>query len=804
MARLAWIVGIFLFFYAESFCQTPTISNIDKQTGTTNTLISITGSNFGTDKNSIKVNLGAAWANVISVTNTLITASVSSGTTFNNVTVTNTATGLSGSYNPFLLSFGGDGFDPSTLTSPGTFAANPGLTEHCLCDFDNNGLVDIVTSTTDVTSNSLSVFRNTSTPAAVSFVKSNLSVSSSTLSVACEDLDGDGKKDLVAAKSGGNGDQLFVLKNTSTAGSITFAASVPFFTEGGFVRKVVIKDLDLDGKPELIASSESENNISIFKNISTVGNINFNFTPIVIPVVGTTGTANLFAEDLNNDGLPEIVANTFLGQLIFLLRNTSTVGNISFSAAISLDIPPGSNQMIATDVNLDGKSDIVSSIYSTGAICVLLNNTIDKATSFTFDNPVTFAVSPGVWGIDAGDADGDGNVDIIAASNDASNTITLLLNNSSGSGLSFARLNIPASQKSKSIKLGDLNNDGKPDISYTGIDNSSLLVLTNKNCVIPAIQGNNSFTICKSTPLQLEVAQGVGLIYQWFKDNSPLAGQTQYFLDVTESGNYKASISESITGCNKESSDTAVKIIDPASPDPQFVITSSGTSICDGDSVLLTIEGDFQEYSWNNGAKTKSIYAKVGGKYIASVKASGGCVATNEITLTVMPSPSISVTASKTVIRKGESVELVASGAMNYLWDADPSINNVAISNPTVTPTTTTTYRVKGQSDNGCLAKAEITIEVEENNLNVNPHKTFSPNGDSYDEFWVIDQIENNPTYKVSIFNRAGQKLFEAQPYTNNWEGIYQGKRLPYGDYYYIIKDPQSGKYKTGSFMLIR
>lgn len=80
----------------------------------------------------------------------------------------------------------------------------------------------------------------------------------------------------------------------------------------------------------------------------------------------------------------------------------------------------------------------------------------------------------------------------------------------------------------------------------------------------------------------------------------------------------------------------------------------------------------------------------------------------------------------------------------------------------------------------------------------------FTPNGDKRNDFFEIQGIntsnDNNlPTAKVTIFNRWGQMLFEANPYQNNWDGYPH----PDGVYYYMI-ELSNGETIKGSITLIR
>jgi gliding motility-associated-like protein len=75
----------------------------------------------------------------------------------------------------------------------------------------------------------------------------------------------------------------------------------------------------------------------------------------------------------------------------------------------------------------------------------------------------------------------------------------------------------------------------------------------------------------------------------------------------------------------------------------------------------------------------------------------------------------------------------------------------------------------------------------------------FSPNKDGINETFIIEGLERYPKHKVMIFNRWGNKVYEASPYLNDWDGTnifgitVGGKELPVGTYFYII-DPGNGE----------
>ncbi|MCH8902856.1 MAG: gliding motility-associated C-terminal domain-containing protein, partial [Bacteroidetes bacterium] len=65
----------------------------------------------------------------------------------------------------------------------------------------------------------------------------------------------------------------------------------------------------------------------------------------------------------------------------------------------------------------------------------------------------------------------------------------------------------------------------------------------------------------------------------------------------------------------------------------------------------------------------------------------------------------------------------------------------------------------------------------------------FSPNGDDYNDHFVILGIENFDKIEVLIFNRWGNKVFTSIDYKNDWDGTNQsGQFLPDATYFYVIK----------------
>jgi gliding motility-associated-like protein len=78
----------------------------------------------------------------------------------------------------------------------------------------------------------------------------------------------------------------------------------------------------------------------------------------------------------------------------------------------------------------------------------------------------------------------------------------------------------------------------------------------------------------------------------------------------------------------------------------------------------------------------------------------------------------------------------------------------------------------------------------------------FSPNNDSINDYYVIENVEKYREHKFSVFNRWGELVFQASPYSNNphdgqdktFVGLCNqplcifGKELPEGVYFYRLE----------------
>ena len=290
--------------------------------------------------------------------------------------------------------FSGQGFVTSKLTAPLSFTSNTPIFDICSCDLNNDGKPDLIGTKFENTATDLIVLQNQSTPGNVSFTKLDkanlpaLNINAPTGNVTCGDLNGDGKPDLVASRSGTTANSIFVLRNTS-AGTPNFASPVELFLDAGhFAREVSIQDLNSDGKPEIIVANSFDNILYVFRNESGSGTLSINPVPVKITMAGVPNSLALEVQDMNGDAKPDIVLTQNQGPNIYVLKNQSSSA-ISFAAPTSFTIPGAFNDINSADFNNDGKLDLVlTSVFNAQAL-VLLNQSTAAAFSFTTNNTLT-------------------------------------------------------------------------------------------------------------------------------------------------------------------------------------------------------------------------------------------------------------------------------------------------------------------------------------------------------------------------------------------------------------------------------
>lgn len=258
-----------------------------------------------------------------------------------------------------------------------------------------------------------------------------------------------------------------------------------------------------------------------------------------------------------------------------------------------------------------------------------------------------------------------------------------------------------------------------------------------------------------------------------------------------------------ITVSNLGCSDTATATV-IVNGLPDATITLSGlTTLCSGDSVQLSVASMPQNtYDWSNGAVTSTIFADTTNNYVVQVTdTTTGCMAWDSVMITVLPRP-IASAGPDTSVSAGSSVVLMGSGGSTYNWIPSVGLDDPTSATPTCTPPYTVTYTLTVMDANGCSDTDAVVVTFEKD-LNLIIANMITANGDGFNDVWNVQNIEYYPVNHVTIYNRNGMEVYEAEGYNNSWNGTYNGEQLPDGTYYYVLEFPDEDVTFNGAITIV-
>ncbi|CAN5565774.1 hypothetical protein BH10ACI2_BH10ACI2_23860 [soil metagenome] len=344
--------------------------------------------------------------------------------------------------------------------------------------------------------------------------ETNVSVGGSPRAITTGDVNNDGFVDILNTQFGGI--EMYLGNGTGT--SWTMQYYVPA-TGIGFLFKTIAKDLNNDGKLDLIISDNRNHSIYIrFGN----GDGTFSETQ------NLTNTGEwIYADDINNDGYTDLVASGDLDHFTYTYfgRPDGTFGpGISYR-----NVPGWDLQLI--DLDHDGYKDLFSASYH---VFIHFN---DGAGGFgpLIETPLEIPAGTNVASGQGADFDGDGILDVAVLTGSGELHVFKGLSLYSFQDTSPIRMTYSV----YSLHVDDLNNDGMPDISFVGYDIRSAYTVINKcgdNRPVAAIAG--SFSSFKGydvsgARINLESVES-GVL-----GASGGTGRNFLFTDLPVNGNYK-------------------------------------------------------------------------------------------------------------------------------------------------------------------------------------------------------------------------------------------------------------------------
>lgn len=222
------------------------------------------------------------------------------------------------------------------------------------------------------------------------------------------------------------------------------------------------------------------------------------------------------------------------------------------------------------------------------------------------------------------------------------------------------------------------------------------------------------------------------------------------------------------------------------------VVTDQEVTKCKSSTSILDAGVPGMLYLWSTGGTTQTITISTSGIYTVDVTspAPENCTSRKKITVIEYKIPEI----DRVVVNETKVVIYLKEEEVYFEYSVD-GIN----------------YQSSNVFFN--LPSGLQTAYVREINLCNNDSKTFiilivpgffTPNGDTYNDFWEIKGLTNYPQAQVSIFDRYGKLVSVLNTIQTTWDGMFNEYPLPADDYWYVLKIDETTPEKRGHFSLKR
>ncbi len=323
---------------------------------------------------------------------------------------------------------------------------------------------------------------------------------------------------------------------------------------------------------------------------------------------------------------------------------------------------------------------------------------------------------------------------------------------------------------------------------------------------LSAAFASSSDKICQGDQYTIHYTGNAGVNAEYFLEwgnNGTIqgSGQGPYIIVFDTVGIQQISMTVEEDGCISESYSKSVDI--RATPISRF--TGDLTQACEPLTVRFSNKSQnlasTVTYEWNFGTGDKSneqnpeyTYSNPG-TYSVSLKVVNDGLCQNTTTYTdyitvhnipnvdFTPVPQQTVLAQATIKFNNNST---STEPYNNLWNfGDGDTSNIV--NPTHTYTATGTYDVWLYTTTafGCKNSLSKEVFIQPDFAAFAPN-SFTPNGDGLNDKFEIKGV-GIKKFKLQIYTRWGELIFESNNMENQWDGTYKGKLVSHGTYVYKI-----------------
>ncbi|MFO7631517.1 MAG: FG-GAP-like repeat-containing protein, partial [Caldilinea sp.] len=337
-------------------------------------------------------------------------------------------------------------------------------------DIDGDGDIDVLVTTRD--GNQVLLYENNGAADVPGFTRRVIDGDlSGAVSVTTGDIDNDGKLDIIAA--GENNNQIVWYRNNGARPAgferrLIRNGPVPD-PSMDYAKTVAVGDVDGDGDLDIVFGSENENIVGWYENQGRGAS----FTEHILTTVADH-VKLVKIVDIDRDGDLDILAASSDDNTVALFENDGARPP-TFVRKVITNSALGARGVHAADFDRDGDIDVVVASRQDNKIVLHVNNSIHRSALLEGERVVnTFSQTRSVA---AADIDGDGHVDIVSAANN----IVAWHRNVGGSPPNFETVVIEAGfVGGRWVATGDIDGDGDIDVVAADRNTNRIVLYENQ------------------------------------------------------------------------------------------------------------------------------------------------------------------------------------------------------------------------------------------------------------------------------------------------------------------------------------
>jgi gliding motility-associated-like protein len=225
------------------------------------------------------------------------------------------------------------------------------------------------------------------------------------------------------------------------------------------------------------------------------------------------------------------------------------------------------------------------------------------------------------------------------------------------------------------------------------------------------------------------------------------------------------------------------------------------TVLCFGSTMILDAGSGYADYLWQDSTVRESIEVNAKGVFWVQLTGKNGCISRDTTNIHSVETLPFSFLPPDTVICAAEPWELHPSFSFkSYVWSTGETTRSIKISNAGL-------YSLKVVDGNGCEGTNTIRVETKKCPFGIYFPNAFTPNKDGLNDIFKPVMIGRPTVYKLIIYNRWGQQIFETTDPGKGWNGMIKNGEQESGTYIWTCSYQfytQEKMIKKGVFLLLR